>query len=345
MGANTQNPDFNAYQLNYNTPSVKGVEFGYYFLVKIFNFLGFSYSTFRMILSIIGILLIDQTVSKLIKNKSPFYLLYFIYPFFMDVVQIRNFLAMALFIFSAPYLTSNKKTDLLKFLVIMFIASSIHLISVFYFPLAFFVKFFKNKKNILFKILFTEFVVFLIFISSNEYLFNHFSNFLFSVINSFDYRANFYFYKQTRLGFLYLWFLQLMNFTLSYYSYSLYKRRLKNLREANKLSTTRKKSEFEISNFQLKFLEIVFLINLYAFSFLPFYVFQYSFSRLMRNIVPLNLLTYIISSKSFSKGSLSKIFFIILYVSYNLFLFYTDVYSLYSESIVKAIFLHNWLIN
>jgi hypothetical protein len=341
MGANTQNPDICAYQFNYENNRTDSFEIGYLLLVKLFKIFGFEYNTFRIILSAIGILLIDQTVNKLLKNKSPFYLLYFIYPFFMDVVQVKNFLAMALFIFSVPYLISGKKIDILKYVMLIISASLIHVTAISYLPLIFFIK---KQKTILFKVMFIEAIIFLSIISFNDYLLHNLSAIIINNLSLFEDRVAIYAYRQTNLGFLLFWFIQFMNFLLVYYSNRIYKCSKVNMTVTNEVNTiNNKKNKFKINNFQFKYVELVFWINFYAFLFLPLYVFHSTFSRLMRNIIPLNLLAYIIASMQLPKRSLRKVLFITVYIAYNLFLFYIDIYWLYSDTIVKAIFEHNWL--
>lgn len=331
MGANTQNPDIYAYQLNYEKTNLDSLEYGYWFFKQIFIFLGLDYKWFRIITSAIGILLINNTVKKVIKNESAFYLMYFIYPFLLDVVQVRNFLAMAILIFSTPYLVNDDKGNSLKAIIFILLAMSFQTSAIIYLPMIFFIK---KKKNKIFILLFIEIVILLVIFTLNNSILNSFSEFLINIFGNYEERISIFAYKQTNLGFILFWFIQLMNFILMYWSNKNY----------NDASLNPIEDSLHSNIFQKKYIKTVYWINIYAFFFLPFYVFQSTFSRFMRNLIPLNILAYIAVSNSLRKKSLKKIFFIIIYFTYNIFLFYVDIYYLYNESIVEAVLKYNWIL-
>ena len=341
MGANTQNPDIYAYQLSYSNSNLVSLEIGYRGLEKIASFLSMDYLTFRMIISALGILLIHQTVKRLTNNRTAFYLLYFIYPFLLDVVQTRNFLAMSIFIFAVPYLLSDKKRDLIKYILFIIIASSIQITAIVYLPIVLFIR---KRKSILFKILIIEGIVFLILISLNQSALDILSQILINTIGSYSVRLAKYAYRQTSFGFLLFWFMQFTNFLLVYWANQNFKFTNNNRASSERTVNSIKNNALEVNNFQQKYVVLILWINAYAFLFLPFYVFQSTFSRFMRNIVPLNLLAYVVTGQNLPPKSVKKLLFTITYIGYNLFLFYMDVYILYSESIVKAIFRYNWLL-
>jgi len=340
MGANTQNPDIYAYQISYADTRLGSLEVGYWALKRLFFSFGFEYAAFRMIISALGILLIHHTVKRLTDNCSAFYLFYFIYPFMMDVVQIRNFLAMAIFIFAVPYLMSDRKRDILKYLLLIIIAASVQTMAIFYLPLLVFIR---MKKSVLFKILLIEGIIFLILISLNRSVLNSFSQILINTIGSYDDRIAIFAYRQTNLGFLLFWFMQFANFLLIYWANRYYEPAKNNQSSSKRIVRGMYNNPLEINNLQHKYIVLMFWINAYAFLFLPFYVFQSTFSRFMRNIIPLNLLAYIVVGQTLSSKSVKKYLFIITCFGYNLFLFYINIYKLYSENIVEAIFKYNWI--
>ena len=135
--------------------------------------------------------------------------------------------------------------------------------------------------------------------------------------------------------------MQFANFSLVVWS-------SKNYKHNNKLCSRTlihtQSDQIASDDFQKKYITLMVWINAYAFLFLPFYVFQSTFSRFMRNIVPLNLLVYTILSKNLPSTSIKKIMFPIIFIGYNFILFYIDIYILYNESIVDAIFSYNWLV-
>lgn len=110
-------------------------QIGLVLLFKLFIFIGFSYQTSIVFIFLIGITFIHSFVSKYAKNVPLVYLLYFIYPFFLDVVQIKHFLAMSILIFASARLFSagGKFSTLLFFLL----AASFHYIAIFFIPFLF----------------------------------------------------------------------------------------------------------------------------------------------------------------------------------------------------------------
>ncbi|MED4447568.1 MAG: EpsG family protein [Bacillota bacterium] len=335
MGANTVNPDIYAYTIAYD-PNRQGSDYGYMLLVKFFNLLGFEYAGFRMITSIFGILLIHQTVKKFIKNHSPFYLLYFIYPFFIDIVQVRNFLVMAIFIFSIPFLLSNKKIDMIKYIVLMLLASTIQLTGLVYLPIVFLVRL---RKSAFIRLILVITIILLVIISLYRPLLNGLSNIIISNFGGFDDRIADYSHIQTNFGFLLLWSLQIINFLLIVWANRIYKRNndicksdgeLRNLAETNGINS--------------KFMILTLWINIFAFVFLPFYVFQITFSRFLRNIVPINLLAFLVVEQILKKRGKKNTLFRLSYLSYHILLFWIDINLLYPNIEMINFFKDNWLI-
>lgn len=338
MGANTENPDIYAYQLNYAKEDLDSLEIGYWAIKRLCIYLGFDYKGFRVITSVLGFSLINHTVKKIINDQSLFYLAYFIYPFLLDVVQVRNFLAMALLIYAVPFLLNIHRFDNLRFIIFVLLAASMQTSAIVYLPIIFFIK---KKKSVLFKVLYAEIVIFLILVTLNPSALDVFSQVLVDKLNLYDDRIGEFAFRQTKWGFLLFWIMQFANFSLVVWS-------SKNYKHNNKLCSRTlihtQSDQIASDDFQKKYITLMVWINAYAFLFLPFYVFQSTFSRFMRNIVPLNLLVYIILSKNLPSTSIKKIMFPIIFIGYNFILFYIDIYILYNESIVDAIFSYNWLV-
>ena len=342
MGANTQNPDIGLYSSDYNLQVQRAAsEMGYTYFIKLFYLLGFDYIKFRMIFSFIGIILIHHTVKQFIHNSSAFYLLYFIYPFMMDVVQMRNFMAMAIFIYGIPYLLSENKKDTIKYILLILLASSIQLTAIVYLPICFVAK---ARKKIFLKFVICVSLISIVVIALDKSLLNEFSQFLLKFFGVYDDRVAIYAYVQTNNGFILFWFIQIMNFSLIYWSNNIFIPRSVNTFQTKPSTKGIYKKTLTLENRQQKFMVLMLWVNVYAFMFLPFYVFQSTFSRFMRNIVPLNLIAYIIVGQSLPPRSVKKWRFIAVCLIYNCFLFFIDVYNLYSKSIVAAIFKYNWII-
>lgn len=338
MGANTQNPDINVYKMGYENISYGSFEPGYILLERIFIFLNFEYEAFRMFLSLVGILLIHNTVKSLIKNQSAFYLLYAVYPFMLDVVQMRNFISMAILIYAIPYLLSENQIGPLKYVVLVLIAGSIQIIAIVYLPLVVFVR---MRKTGLKKIVYGVCILFLLAISLNENGRNMISQLLIITMGSYNEKVKLVVNKQTQYGYLLFWLIQCINFMLIYWTNKNY-----NTNENSKFLCRKKRLYINIDLrekrcIEHKYIVLMFWVNVYAFSFMPLYVFWSTFSRCMRNIVPLNILAYIIAGNSLPSKSFRKTIFTATYILYIFILFFIEIYILYGESIMKAIFKYN----
>ncbi|WP_284036359.1 EpsG family protein [Neobacillus sp. 114] len=135
FGGNTDNPDRLGYLNNYISLS-KGkplydFEFGFQLLNKLGLSLGLSYNILQFTIATIGLLLIVNTIKYYRANISFVFILYLIYPFFIDVVQIRNFLAMSFIIYGSRFIISTQK-NYLKYTIFVLLASAFHVTSLFY---------------------------------------------------------------------------------------------------------------------------------------------------------------------------------------------------------------------
>jgi hypothetical protein len=110
-------------------------QIGLVYLYKLCVLLGLSYNFSLFIIFSIGITLINSTVRKYSSNALLVYILYFIYPFFLDVVQIKHFIAMSLIVFSFRFSFTNN--GFLVSLLLLIIASSFHYVAIFFVPLVF----------------------------------------------------------------------------------------------------------------------------------------------------------------------------------------------------------------
>lgn len=162
MGFNYANADINNYEYMYNAVDsffdadldVTNLSswlyyfgnirnFGYFYINLFFSNLGFSFSEFRFISSAFLLAMIFIQVKKLTPNYGLVMLFYFIYPFFFDTIQTRNFyievmLLLALFVYS-----NKEKFCRLKYGIIILAASTVHNIALTYFPSLFIKKILK----------------------------------------------------------------------------------------------------------------------------------------------------------------------------------------------------------
>mgnify|MGYP000866288410 CR=1 FL=1 len=109
-------------------------DYGYVFITKLFYDAGVSYLTFRVIL-IAGLLSIIFWVTRKLTLIPIFVLyLYFIYPSFFDVIQIRNWCVEIGLLVGMYWMASREKLGDLGFVLSNVIAATIHIASVIYLP-------------------------------------------------------------------------------------------------------------------------------------------------------------------------------------------------------------------
>ena len=127
---NTDNADYAAYAKWYMLTGSGGrqdrFEIGYTLFMVYANKLGLNFQQFLMIYSGIGIFLIAQSLYRYCNYPSFAMLLYFLYPFFFDIVQIRNFMAEAIIFFALRYLEKFNIKNLAIFLLLVLLACTFH---------------------------------------------------------------------------------------------------------------------------------------------------------------------------------------------------------------------------
>lgn len=114
-------------------------EFVYSLIIRICNSFGLNFLQFKMLITFIQLSLIFSTVWKYSRYPNIVACLYMVYPFSLNVAQMRNALAVSVFIYSIRFLL-EKDSDIIlkpnftkndiKYIVSIFIASSIHFASI-----------------------------------------------------------------------------------------------------------------------------------------------------------------------------------------------------------------------
>lgn len=142
------NADYLAYASSYDNLSYfdnfsEGT-IGLKIIFSFFSSIGISYQWFLIIISFFGLALIAYTIRKYSQYGCFVFLLYFIFPYLLDIVQIKNFLVTALIVYAVRYLVSEEKGSVIKYIVIVCMATLIHYSAVF-FLLLLLVKYFDFK--------------------------------------------------------------------------------------------------------------------------------------------------------------------------------------------------------
>lgn len=266
-------------------------EIGFRFLAYLGNVIGLSYQLFRTLVAIIGLLLIQKTILDFTKKYNLVFLLYFIYPFILDVIQIRNFLAASIVVFSLRFIIKNSRKDDVKYLIAILIAASVHSVSVFFIP-------FILIKNFTIKQLLNTSIIlvpFLCILTSYTFIPNLIRN-----IAGEDAMFNLEMYfKRANYGFILLWSRQLAICIMSYLGYvSILKSR--------------------ISQKWLRLDNAIIKLNFYLIIIcFPLVMFDGNFTRIFRDI---SILNYILISHVLyvypREGHLYLLFAIILGLSF-----------------------------
>lgn len=202
--------DETIYVSRYSRPSLwlGQTEFLYALIIRVFRVFHFSFYQFKGAITFIQLLLVSSTIKRYAKYPVFVLMLYMIYPFALNVCQMRNALATAIIVFGLRFILSDdvKATrkigpftinDLLYVLFVI-IATGIHTVSLFWGVLLI-AKKISLKSTIIFTFVFNMFFT---FVFTPENLLKVFS--LFGAINrmavylSSDYRKIYqsvYFYS------------------------------------------------------------------------------------------------------------------------------------------------------
>lgn len=109
-----------------------GQDYGYAVINKIFFSLGFDFTAYKFLISLIGLLMIKMIGNKMTKSMGLVFLLYLIHPFFLDVIQIRNFCAECIILYSLYIVSIGGKYSDVKYIIAILIAALFHKIALIY---------------------------------------------------------------------------------------------------------------------------------------------------------------------------------------------------------------------
>lgn len=318
-GGSYLKPDYNNYKLMYeglDSNSIK--DFGFFIIIQIGRFLRLNYNQFQLLLFSVGYLIIAYTCIRYFKVSVLFFGLYFLYPFFWDAVQIRNFLGMSLLILSIKFVLERSP---FKFLLTILIACSIHLVFIFYLPI-YIISSIKIKNY--FVVLLFGYAVGLILLVSlsrqeNQLFLRFVSNF-YGLFN--DNRLYIYSkYKMNFGHFLYIG-LQLTGLLIIQFV-------------KNEIYRTQDK-------YQLSIINMIQNINIYVIIFMPFYLLESTYFRFYRNIYVVNQLILIIVMSKLEKTKDTYILYILI-IGYSILVMYFDLFRPLLRSVVIPVLSSNYL--
>lgn len=326
MGFNLGNADYSMYAKLYvkygSSINFNNTEILFQLFCKVCYHFNLNYNTFLMIYSFFGISLMYITVRKCSKNMALVALLYFIFSFFLDAVQIRHFMASAIICYGLTFLikekTSNK--DIFKYLLLNIIATGFHFISICYL-IFLLIPFLKKREmnNILIK---TTMITCMMSILLNSSLFIKFLSFFLpqSKIDAYFISGQ---WKVNTLVTLILIFIQLLPLII--------------LLISKQIS---KKTSIEGK----QMLNNMIIVNALLMLIIPLYFYTVEFGRVFRGVILLNYicLTNIIRKYSYKNDFLILMLSILL--SFILFLVLIVVVGLIDKTVL-SILLNNSIFN
>lgn len=137
MAGTYGNADEGIYMSRYNQPDlwVSNTELLYGLIMSFFRKIGCSYEVYKSIITLIQLLLISSTIKRYSKYPNLVLVLYFWFPFLLDVAQMRNALATAIMIFGIQFLINDIESNSckekitkneIKYIICIIVAALIH---------------------------------------------------------------------------------------------------------------------------------------------------------------------------------------------------------------------------
>ncbi|MEN2662794.1 EpsG family protein [Lacticaseibacillus paracasei] len=332
MGGQTNNPDYMIYRNIFVGPFYSK-DPGFGLILQFLKIIGFNADNFRLGIAIIGLCLISVTVFRLVNTRFLFYLIYGIYPFLFDVVQARNFLVMALLVFGIPFLVDQSTRGKLIFTALIIFAFFIQKVAIVYLPLVFLES---NIIQIKRKYFFRAVIVVALLVAVNKGILMQLINHLASSSNQVSDLSN-YATINTRYGWIVFWAEQILAYLIVNYANSIEEHFYVEVADANNFSTK--------DQLKSRFVAFMLNVNVYSFIFLPLFILDENYTRIIRNILPLNLIAVlIVVSAHTSKIYLTRkrLILITCQLAYSVGLFYLMSKS-YWDSIIVTTFEQNRL--
>ncbi|MFD0896287.1 EpsG family protein [Loigolactobacillus binensis] len=318
MGANDKNADFFTYQWLYNAHIAYG-EPGYRLLSYFGQISGLDYEQFRLLLVAIFMVILYVGVSYLTVHTAGFMALYFCYPFFLDLIQLRNFMMMALLVYASHFLLGKSTRNLLLFIAFVLLGASFQVLGALYLlvvPLYYFDARHLGKISLLGGTFLLALIV----------LFPAGAQFLLRILNQLPMgHVSLYFVQKVRLGYLPFWLFSLFDLSLTYFSYQyLTERRL-------------------LTAKQRQVIWIAFTFAVVGVLTMPLYTYEFSFARALRDVVPFMVITYLVTLEALPQENYLHWLYCGGFGLYGAGLIYFEMVPLLHNTIIPA-FSNNWLI-
>lgn len=277
MGLNTDNPDYINYSIAYERRSTFALDFQYLWALISYlgNVLGLSYQQFVLCCSAFGYLVFTRALVVLeqrIGFSLPFFcLLYGFYPFLLDVVQIRNFLAMSFFFLTFTYLLSDKQQ--IKASVCLLCAAGFHSAAWLYLPVLFLPSII--RRGWLREALAAGIVISIGLSFAPAFVQNAVSSLL-SLVEFDAARAGYISAMRTDGGRIVSWLIILFNILICYRSLKIAEVSPFQVKDSN-------------DDWSTRFIRLAFWVNVVSLLYWNLFFYNIEFIRLVRNLIPINL--------------------------------------------------------
>ena len=107
-------------------------EIGFFYITKFVQLFTTDYNTYRTVLFCFGLLIMCCTAFRYGDNISLFLIAYASYFYFLDGIQIRNFLSISIVAYSMKWILQEEKESIFKYITGIVIASTIHSMFIIY---------------------------------------------------------------------------------------------------------------------------------------------------------------------------------------------------------------------
>ena len=337
MVFNNNNVDYNSYSRNYYSGLFEH-ENVFSLIEAFFRSIGLSFAQFFAVVLSVCFLLVFITVKRLNVNPSAFCILYFLYPFCLDIIQIRNFLAYSFVFFALPLLINNDKKSKIIYTILVLIAASIHFSCIVYIFIIFY-EFIKNSNKIkaIYGILTGVFILltfnigrltsYLDFFQTTVYKYLNESRVYEMSINDIGERGYIVFYG--------VHFITILLMVLCY--------KYLNQQENVEIQTKNKRNIIIDVNTGKKYIEVVMWLGIVLTIFIPLYRFQATLFRITRNLMIIDYSALLVFTR-LTNDKRKKYLFSFLCFILVCFLFWFEIYrGLNKELIFEAVLKNNWL--
>ena len=284
-----KSPDINNYIARFNY-DYAGHDYGFIFLAHLFRDHGATFYEFQNWYFFASISMIAYGLIRLTANRTLIYILYFFFPFLLNLVQIRNFMVLAFLILAIGmcYGNDNKKVKRIWWCVLCGLAATQHIVAIAYIP---FVFVWDNKKVLKYIIIGSSIVTALLFVFPGRMV-----ALISEIVNlvADETRSDMYGVRTTQLGIIVMVLESVAMMLIARFSAVFVSEYNKNIPPINESKL------IESSHFD-------FVVNLLYYSsvFWPFYFLNGNYTRLMQNeflIVYMAIATMIRYAFSINRG-------------------------------------------